>query len=806
MRLLLSALLLLLPAVGWGQLINRVRVVDAVTGLPITASQSVEMAHRGIGGGYSRGIYHFSAPGYAPLAVAAAQLEGTVHPTIRMQPLDQVLPEAVIAVDRMFAEGVTVPQPVREIGQRELVSGAPATTADALAQTGEVFVQQSQLGGGSPVLRGFEANKVLLTVDGIRLNNLIYRGGHLQNVLTLDNAALDRAEVVMGTGSPAYGSDALGGVVALFTRSPHLITGSDTARLGGTAFTRYATANRGQTAHLTLDYGRRKVGVLSSVTLARFGDLRVGRNGRRADWGDWGLRPTYQTRQGEADVAAANSNPLVQRGSGYNQADALLKIVFAPTDAWYNTFNLQGSTSTEVPRTDRLSETRDGQPRFAEWTYGPQRRGLAAWQVQHFPDSDVAKRLYDRLNLSVAAQHLEESRHDRRWQAPARNNRFERVRSASVNADFKRDLPSRVPYDNPHQFLRYGVELLYQTVRSTAFTTDLASGARRPLDTRYPDGGSSVRNAAVYATYEARREALTVTAGGRFTANELRATFTDATFFPFPFRDVQQRQTALTGHAGLTRRFLHGWWLAARGASGFRAPNVDDLAKVFESVPGALVVPNPKLRPERTWSAELTVRRQAAAWLDARLTGYHTWYRNALGLSPGQLNGADSALYDGVLSQVLIATNRDRARLWGATAAVVVTPAPGLSVRSTLTFTRGRFQTDSGAYPLDHIPPLFGRTGVRYQRSRFEAETYAFYHGAKRLADYNLVGEDNIQYALPSGTPAWYTLNARVGWQARPFLWVQAALENALDRHYRPFASGISAPGRNLILTARASW
>ncbi len=163
-------------------------------------------------------------------------------------------------------------------------------------------------------------------------------------------------------------------------------------------------------------------------------------------------------------------------------------------------------------------------------------------------------------------------------------------------------------------------------------------------------------------------------------------------------------------------------------------------------------------------------------------------------------------LYDGLLSQVVTTANRDRARIWGATAAAVATLAPGLSLRSTLTFTRGRFQTDSGAVPLDHIPPLFGRMGVRYQRARFETEAYAFYHGAKKRKDYNLLGEDNIQYALPTGTPAWYTLNVRAGWQARPYLYVQAALENVLDRHYRTFASGISAPGRNLVVTVRASW
>ncbi len=652
--------MLLLPAIGLAQrdeLNERdFKVVDAVTGLPVRAhfQSSFYLGNRlpapRNGREYdSHFEYQFFAPGYVSQIVREYQIGKAVPHVVSLRPLETVLTETVVVASRQYEYSKRVPQVVRTIAARELTTAAPATTADALAQTGEVFVQQSQMGGGSPVLRGFEANKVLLTVDGIRLNNLIYRGAHLQNVITLDPAILDRAEVAMGTGSAAYGSDALGGVVALFTRSPLLIemddveeaAHADTARFGGTAFTRYATANHGQTAHLTLDYGRKKVGVLSSVTLSRFSDLRVGATGRKADWDNWGLRPVYQTRQGEADVAVDNPNPVVQRGSGYDQADALLKVVYQPRRAWHHTLNLQGSTSTDVPRTDRLSEIRNGQPRFAEWTYGPQRRGLAAWQVEHAPVSEN-RRFSNRLNLSVAAQHVEESRHDRRWQAPRLNNRFERVSAFSVNADFIR----RLHWDfKENVTFCYGTELLYQTVRSTAYTTPAGSGRtaadRQPLDTRYPDGGASVRTGAVYVTVERPRGSLTQSAGVRVTTQTLHATFRDRTFFPFPFERVRQRQTALTGHTGLTWQGPHGWWLAARAAAGFRAPNVDDLAKVFESVPGALVVPNPRLRPERTWSAELTVRRQAAGWLDARLTGYHTWYRNALGLAPGQFNGAD---------------------------------------------------------------------------------------------------------------------------------------------------------------------
>ena len=77
----------------------------------------------------------------------------------------------------------------------------PRTSADMLLASGRVAVQQSQLGGGSPNLRGFEANRVLLVIDGVRMNNAIYRSGHLQNIITVDSEALEGTEVVFGPAS-----------------------------------------------------------------------------------------------------------------------------------------------------------------------------------------------------------------------------------------------------------------------------------------------------------------------------------------------------------------------------------------------------------------------------------------------------------------------------------------------------------------------------------------------------------------------------------------------------------------------------
>jgi hemoglobin/transferrin/lactoferrin receptor protein len=130
------------------------------------------------------------------------------------------LNEIVISYNKTEEHKNKIPQPIELIDAKAIVRAQSQTTADLIAQTGAVMVQKSQQGGGSPIIRGFEASRVLLVVDGVRMNNLIYRSGHLQNIITVDPIALDRAEILFGPSSTIYGSDALGGVIHLFTKIP----------------------------------------------------------------------------------------------------------------------------------------------------------------------------------------------------------------------------------------------------------------------------------------------------------------------------------------------------------------------------------------------------------------------------------------------------------------------------------------------------------------------------------------------------------------------------------------------------------
>lgn len=701
--------------------------------------------------------------------------------------------EIVVSATRSDEHSQNLAQPVQVIRSQDIAFQNQATSADLLLQTGNVFVQKSQLGGGSPVIRGFEANKVLLVVDGVRMNNAIYRAGHLQNVITLDNASMDKAEILFGPGSVMYGSDALGGVMSFYTKNPTFATGEG-LETHVNAFARYGTAADEITGHADVSLGGKKLASLTSFTYSDFSDLLQGSK-RRDAYPDFGKRTFYVERQNGVDVAVTNENPDLQVGSGYSQYDLLQKLTFAQNDHITHTLNIQYSTSSDINRYDRLTETSNGQPRFAEWYYGPQKRLFGTYTLALTQPTG----LYDQARFVAGYQNIEESRHDRRFNNPSINHRTEQLDIFTLNADFNKA--------KGKSEWRYGLEGTTNHVNSTAFKENIETGATAPQNTRYPDGGSDMSSLAMYLSdiykYSDR---IVFNAGLRLSYVHLNSIFEDTTFFPFPFNEVTQNNTALSGTVGMVWKGHHGWRWNTSLATGFRAPNVDDLSKVFESVPGTVIVPNPDLGPEQTYTVDLGISKHMDSRYHMGVGGFYTWYRNAITTQPGTFNGESQIIYDGELSDVLTNVNANSAYLYGLNAFLSWDITQALSVSSTINYTYGRINTDTTDYPLDHIPPVFGKTSVNLKVKKFRGEAYAMYHGWKNLEDYNLLGEDNYPFATADGMPSWFTINVRGSYQLTDALAVQLGIENILDANYRLFASNISAPGTNVVLTLRGTW
>lgn len=713
------------------------------------------------------------------------------------------LNEVVISSNKFPEKKINIAQHIDVFNSKYISKINAQNTGDLLINTGNVFVQKSQQGGSSPVIRGFEASRVLLVIDGIRMNNLIYRSGHLQNVITVDQNMLQSMEVLYGPASTLYGSDALGGVVHFRTKAPQLAAAGKQMNSSGNAFVRYSSANEEKTVHADFNLGWKKFAWLQSYSYSDFGDVKMGKQ-YPDKYPDFGRRDSFVTRINGIDTVLKNADTRVQKFSGYKQWDLLEKLLFQQTDKISHTLNFQYSNTSNVPRYDRLQDKRNfggtigNTLRYAEWYYGPQERFLSSYELA------IGKTGFlDAITVNINHQHIEESRYTREFKRYDRlDGRVEKVNVWGFVVD------TRKKWGNEE--ITMGIDGQFNDLQSTASRVNINTGASTKLDTRYPDGKNKMNNIGLFFqhTYKGGNKKFVINDGLRLQSISLHSTLVDtALLFHLPYTAINQNNLAVTGNLGLVYLPAKGSKLSFNFSTGFRAPNIDDLAKIFESSTAAkqLVVPNPDIKPEKTLNIDLGWSQQIGKNIRFEINGFYTWFRDALVKAPFKLNGQDSVLYNGVKSLVLANTNANKAHLYGFSAALFASFAEHFTLSSTINYTKGQFETNA-TKPLDHIPPVFGKTSLAYQNKAISAEVYALYNGWKHIDQYNPDGEDNAQYATVDGMPGWTTLNFRSAYTFQKKITLQFAIENLLDRNYRYFASGFSAPGRNFILALRVGF
>ncbi|MDD5089122.1 MAG: TonB-dependent receptor, partial [bacterium] len=695
--------------------------------------------------------------GYVKLELSLAELQRRGF-VVRLAPRIYSTDEYTVTATRFLTAREDLPQAITDLPLKTIEFVNPQTAADLLGASGQVFVQKSQLGGGSPMLRGFAANSVLLVVDGVRMNNAIFRSGNLQNIIQIDPNALERAEVLFGPGSVQFGSDALGGVM-------HFETRGSLSGIHGGAFARTATANYEKTSHAFLSLARGKVTSFTSLTYSDFDDLRSGAV-RSGDDKDFGTRPEYAARENGEDVVVHNDNENVQTPSGYSQFNGLQKFAWQATPRLKLGYGLYWTTSSNIPRYDRLIEYTDAEPpldslRDAQWYYGPQK-----WLMNALSAHVSGGGWFDHAGITLAQQRQEESRHNRTFGKSKLTSRTETVNVYSLNADFNKDL-------TPRQKLLYGFETIYNDVNSSAEAKHIETGEVSAASTRYPDGGSQLTSLAAYLGHQWKlKSAMTLTTGLRYSRAALHSSFEDTTFYNFPFDEIDLNAGAMTFSAGAVWQPDSQLRIYTSASSGFRAPNVDDVGKIFDSTPGSVVVPNDELGPEYSYNAEAGAEKRFGEWLTVGGSGYYTWIEDVMVRRDFAFNGQDSILYDGTLSKVQAIVNAGHGYVTGFDFSARADLTNELGLRTTVTYTAGRDMEED--VPLRHIPPLFGETRLTYERAKWIAEFFACYNFDKPFDDLAPEEQGKIYLYSDDGTPGWYTLNVRGGWRIHPALELQA--------------------------------
>jgi hemoglobin/transferrin/lactoferrin receptor protein len=252
------------------------------------------------------------------------------------------------------------------------------------------------------------------------------------------------------------------------------------------------------------------------------------------------------------------------------------------------------------------------------------------------------------------------------------------------------------------------------------------------------------------------------------------------------------------------------WAIGLNLSTGFRSPNVDDLGKVFDSEPGAVMVPNPDLSAEYAYNAELSVAKVVGRWLKVDVTGYFTYLNDALVRRDFTLSGQDSIVYAGEMSRVQAMQNAASAWVYGIQAGIELKLPKGFGILSRFNYQRGVEELEDGTTsPLRHAGPWFGSSHLTYSFQKLKLDLYAIYNGEVAFADLAVEEQGKPElYAKDADgnnwSPSWYTLNFKAMYQVNEHVLLSGGVENITDQRYRPYSSGITAAGLNFILSLKA--
>ena len=734
---------------------------------------------------------YFQHPTYKNIVRTKEELKEMDY-SVGLEKQTIMLDEFVISAYRWEQNKNEVPNKITTISEKEIEFYNPQTSADLLGNTKEVFIQKSQLGGGSPMIRGFATNSVLLVVDGVRMNNAIFRSGNLHNVISLDPHAVENSEVIFGPGSVTYGSDALGGVMDFHTKSVKLSTSAKT-NIKASAMARYASANNERTGHFDINYGKENWGALTSISYSAYDDQVMGSH-KHPDY----RRTEYVKRIQGRDSVMKNDEPDKQIPSGYNQLNFMQKLRYRPSSNLDLRYAFHYSKTSDIPRYDRLIQRKDGKLKNAEWYYGPQK-----WSMHSLKGKLVQEGvIFDNLKFTLAYQNYEESRHDRKFDDEWLRHRTENLGIVSFNLDFDKAFGDDLLY--------YGIEYGYNTLNSQASQENITSGLKQPTQTRYPNGENDYNTFAGYISYKNNfGDHFTTITGVRYSFVDIYSTLdTSAGYYNFPFNTLSLSTGAFNGSVGLVYRPNDQWKFNLNGSSGFHAPNIDDMAKVFDSEPKSVIVPNENLKPEYAYNIDFGVDKKLGDYGEINITAFYTWLKDAMVRRESRFNGKDSIYYDGVLSQVHKLVNAENAHIYGLNTKFSLTLPYNLNFESVLNVTDGE---DQNGFPLRHVSPLFGQTTLEYRQDKLRGSLYAKYNG--EISNEELTPSEQSKthmYALNDQgepySPAWWTLNMKVSYRINDHLSFNVGVENILDVRYRPYSSGIAAPGRNFIFALRADF
>ena len=679
------------------------------------------------------------------------------------------------------------------ISSKEVYNSNTSSGAELLLLADEVTIQKSSFAGGSPIIRGFEANRILLMIDGIRMNNAIYRSGHLQNSITVDPFIVENCNIIFGPSAVSYGSDAIGGVIDYKTKDPITFSKNDSSIFKGNYFIRSNSATQEITNHINFNISGKNIASLTSVTYKKFGDVSMGQN-RNHGFNKWGKHSFYVESSNLKDTVINNPNPSIQKGVGYDQIDLTNKILFTPTSKSRVIINSQFSKSSNLARFDQLNNyDLNGSPEYSEWDYGPQKRILNSISISTRNRSVF----FDEVSAVFSHQYIEESRITRKFNSLIQRNMIEKVNVLGGNIQLSKSLSSSAK-------LTYGTELYYNSVESDAYSINLSDSIVSTNNSRYPSQGSNIFSPALYGNYNIKKNRFSIMAGVRYTWNYIYASYGDNSL-EFLSGSLEIKKHSINGSFNTIFYPNKNTKLFLDLSTGFRSPNIDDLGKVFIK-DEFLTVPNNDLIPEYAYNLSLGLRSQKELnkyKFSFSASSFATLLDNVITKQSFEIDGDNIINYEGGSYELLANQNAKSALVYGASGSLGFN-FKKFNFHSSICYTKG--QITKSQLSMSHIPPVFGKINFKYSFKKFDFQILNVFNTNKTLESFGDGNTDNPAEATQKGYPRWWIVNTKATYYWKKLIILNMGVYNLFDIHYKTFASGISAPGRSLMISAKLAF
>jgi len=659
---------------------------------------------------------------------------------------------------------VVTAQELRATGERSL----PRAIARAAGTA--VWMQETNTGGGSPILRGLVGPHVLIVVDGVRLNDSTTRLGPNQSLNTIDIEIVERVEIIQGPSAVLYGSDAVGGTLLIWTKRRAPGSAARTGNLGAVDLAlsgQYESASDGGRAAVDTSWAGESDGLRVIGSVFEHDDLRSG--------------------GGEVDF------------TGYHATGFFTSWDHALSDEQSLRAILRIHRDFDVPRTDRLL-TGYGQvaPSNAEFDFALQDN--TAYTLVF--DDHSAGALSDRMQARMFLRNYDEQRRVRNTGSTARRVEHDEITGYGFGLDFQKRL-------GEDHHLTYGVDFERDDVDSERSDTNIVTSVVTPRPGTFAPN-SHYSSAGVFLQDEITSFApVALTAGLRYSRFDF--SFNEFTATPAGGPEQSGGFDAWTASLQASHELSEGLRLTATVAQGFRAPKLDDLAK-NSTIFGGTELANPDLDPEESLSGSLALDIEQGPWR-AGVSAYHATLSDFIGrvltdLGDPGTTGDETYLRENVGTVEFVGVNLgvrrqlgDESSPWNA--GVGASWTKGRQYDDTVNPATGT--ADFNDVPARRIPPLFGYAALGYEASTLE-HTIAW--GELRLTAADDQGELHPEDLSdprinPDGTAGWATLDfdlgGPLGGAGSSSGW-NLGFHNIFDREYRVHGSGFDSPGFNVIV------